>query len=345
MTFFHATCVQVVTNVVNGASTREEAMAIVDRTIDRWEQLAMTAVRGRAGAPHVLVFPEFALTGFPLHETAAEWIEKAALQIPGSPQIEKLQKIAQKLKVYIGANTYESDPEWPGRYFNCSFLINPSGELILKYRRINTVQAPSPHDFMDRYFDRYGVEGVFPVAKTELGNLAMIPCGEIMYPEAIRVLMFRGAEVILHPTSDIGTGDKVAWECAKRVRASENMIYLVSSNAGGVTGGPPSAWNMGHSKIIDFNGHIMVSSEGPGESVHASVQIDVGTLRRARQAPGSLNRISRQRTEMYMPVYNNAHFYPPNSFPDKPMGSKLEIMEIMRTTMDRLYAEGVITPP
>jgi predicted amidohydrolase len=157
--------------------------------------------------------------------------------------------------------------------------------------------------------------------------------------------MFRGAEVILHPTSDVGAGDAMAWESAKRVRASENMVYLVSSNCGGLVGSPPSNQSQGYSKIIDYNGHVMVNSEGPGESTRANTMIDVQALRRARQAPGSYNRISRQRTEMYMPVYNNAHFYPPNSFPDKPMGSKKEIMEIMRGTMDRLYAEGVITPP
>lgn len=344
MTFFRATCVQVVTRVVNDVNTREDAMAIVDETLGRWEQMATMAARG-GGGHHVLVFPEFALTGFPLHETAAEWIEKAALQIPGSPQIERLQKLAQKLKVYIGANAYETSPDWPGRYFNCCFLIDPSGELILKYRRINSVHAPSPHDFMDRYFDRHGVEGVFPVAKTEIGNIAMMPCGEIMYPEAARALMFRGAEVILHPTSDLGTGDHIAWESAKRVRASENMVYLVSTNCGGFIGSPASNQSMGHSKIIDFNGQQIVSSEGPGESTRATAMIDLAPLRRARQSPGPINRIARQRTEMYLPVYAAAHFYPPNSFPDRPMGSKAEINEIMRATMERLYAEGVITPP
>jgi predicted amidohydrolase len=198
---------------------------------------------------------------------------------------------------------------------------------------------------MDRYFERYGIEGAFPVARTELGNIGMIPCGEIMYPEACRVLMFRGAEVILHPTSDHGANDFIGWESAKKTRASENMVYLISANSGGMVGSPPSANNMGHSKIIDYNGLVLADSGGPGESLRTSANIDVQGLRQVRQQVGPLNRIARQRTEMYMRVYEQAHFYPPNSFVDEPMAAKSRIAEIMRATMARLGREGVITAP
>lgn len=340
-----ATCIQTLNHVVNDANSRAEAMQIVHRSLDRWDLFIRLAVGRSSGGPRNLVlFPEFALTGFPLHESAAEWIEKACIEIPG-PETQRLQEMAQKYGTFIGANAYERDPQWPGRYFNCCFLIDPSGNVILKYKRVNTVNAPSPHDFMDRYFDHYGVEGAFPVAKTELGNIGMIPCGEIMYPEACRVLMFRGAEVILHPTSDHGAGDTIGWESAKRTRASENMVYLVSSNSGGMVGSQPNANNMGHSKIIDYNAIVLADSGGPGENVRTQATIDVEGLRRVRSQVGPLNRIARQRTEMYMRVYNDAHFYPPNSFVDQPMASKAKISEIMRDTMKRLGDSGVITPP
>lgn len=342
-----ATCIQTLNHVVNEARDRAEAMAMVGRSLDRWESFVRAAVGrgGGSGGPRQLVlFPEFALTGFPMGESAAEWIEKACIEIPG-PETERLQKMAQKYDCWIGANAYERDPQWPGRYFNCCFLIDRIGNVVLKYKRVNTVNAPSPHDFMDRYLDHYGLEGAFPVARTELGNLGMIPCGEIMYPEACRVLMFRGAEVILHPTSDLGAGDTVAWESAKKVRASENMVYLVSSNSGGMVGAPPNANNMGHSKIIDYDGRVLTDSGGPGESLRASALIDVQQLRWVRQQVGPLNRVARQRTEMYLRAYQEAHFYPPNSFVDEPMGSKAKISGIMRDTMKRLADTGVITPP
>jgi predicted amidohydrolase len=342
---WRATCVQVINHIVNDATTREEAMAIVHRSLDRWEAFLRRGIRGDRSTPQLVLFPEFALQGFPLHETAAEWLDKACFEIPG-PEIARLQRVAQDLKIYIGANGYERTADWPGRYFNCSFLIDPKGDVILKYRRINTVHSPSPHDFMDRYLDKHGIEGTFPVVKTELGNVGMFPCGEIMYPEAARTLMFRGAEVILHPTSDHGVpeADMMAWECCKRARASENMVYLVSSNAGGIVGAVPSNSNMGRSKIIDYNGAVIADSGGPGESLRASALIDIPALRRARRQPGPLNRILRQRNEIYLPVFAEAHFYPANSFPDGPMDSKQRIMEIQEEAMRRLKERGIVNP-
>ncbi|MEQ9444274.1 MAG: nitrilase-related carbon-nitrogen hydrolase, partial [Rhodospirillaceae bacterium] len=328
------------TYTVNSATTRLEAMEIIHKSLDRWVTLAKAAARGNG--PHLLLFPEFALTGFPLTESADEWIEKACIQIPG-PETEKLQKAAQEMKCYIGANSYETDPDWPGRYFNCSYLIDPSGDVILKYRRINTVHTASPHDFMDAYLDKYGLEGTFPVAKTPLGNLAMMPCGEIMYPEAARMFMFRGAEVLLHPTSDHGAADKWAWESAKKVRASENMMYLISTNATGQIGTfIPEGQTLGHSKIIDFHGRILADVGGPGESTVASATIDVEALRRERRIPGAGNRLLRQRIEMYRPLYNETSFYPPNAFADAPMDSKARIMELQQEALEKMAKAGVV---
>ncbi|MBM3515681.1 MAG: hypothetical protein FJX59_18490, partial [Alphaproteobacteria bacterium] len=109
-----ATCMQTDNIVVNDVSTRDDAMKIVNTSLDRWEQLLRgVAVRG---GPHkqLCLFPEFNLQGFPLHENAEQWIDKACLEIPGSKEIERLQKMAQSFGIFIGANAYERDKEWPG---------------------------------------------------------------------------------------------------------------------------------------------------------------------------------------------------------------------------------------
>ena len=334
---------QVYCNLVNSASDRAEARVIMNRSIDRWIEL----LRGvaRQGPPQLALFPEFALTGFPLTESADEWLDKACIDIPG-PETERLQREAQNLKIWIGANAYERDASWPGRYFNCCFLISPSGDIVLKYRRINTVFTASPHDFMEEYLERYGIEGTFPVAKTELGNIAMMPCGEIMYPEAARMFMLRGAEVLLHPTSDHGASDMWSWESAKKTRASENMMYLISANQTGLIGGQlPQGQTAGHSKIYDWDGRILSNTGSPGESTVCSDWIDVEALRRIRSLPGSGNRLLRQRLDIYRPLYNQTTLYPPNSFADAPMDSRDRILEVQRKAFDNLVSSGVITPP
>lgn len=344
-----ATCMQTINHVVNAARDREQAMAIVNRSIDRWETLLDMAAGTSGGIKQLYLFPEFNLQGFPLRESADEWIRKACFRIPGSPEIERLQRIASRLGIYIGANGYESPDEWPGRYFNCSFLIDPSGDVILKYRRVSTAQANSPHDLLDAYLDKHGIEGLWPVAKTEIGNIAMMPCGEILWPETSRCLAMRGAEVILHPTSDHGKSEAMAWESAKRVRAAENMVYFVSCNAGGIEGGPlPAGTHVGNSKIIDFQGKVIVQSEGAGETAVAAAVLDMNALRRARVSPSGpfgVNRLARLRVEAYRPLYEQSSFYPPNRFADGPMESKKQLAEVLQKGIKDKIDEGLLVPP
>jgi len=315
-------------------------MEIVHKSLDRWEELINIAAK--SDEKQLLLFPEFALQGFPIHENSDEWIEKACFEIPG-PETERLQRLATKNKCYIGANSYEKDSEWPGRYFNCSYLIDDKGDVILKYRRVNTAHASSPHDFLDKYLDKYGLEGMFPVARTPLGNIGMIPCGEIMFPEAARALAFRGAEVILHPTSDYGADDNWSWQSAKKVRASENMVFLISANAGGM----PEAYRgihdiAGQSRIFDWDGRILSQGPTPGESLRCSALINIESLREVRMKKGGFNRVAQARPEAYSMIYSNTKIYPVNCFADYPMSSKKVVKEMMIKSLKNMSEIGMI---
>jgi predicted amidohydrolase len=78
---WRATCMQVYCHLVNSARNRPEAMAIVNQSLDRRASLMRGVARD--GGRQLVLFPQFALTGFPLTESAAEWIEKACIEIPG----------------------------------------------------------------------------------------------------------------------------------------------------------------------------------------------------------------------------------------------------------------------
>src|SRR5262245_14305571 len=86
---------------------------------------------------------------------------------------------------------------------------------------------------MDAYLNRYGLEGVFPLAETELARLALLPCGELAVPEAARAFMLRSAEVLVHPTNEPFS---VLQETSKVTRPAENMMFLLSANIAGPIG-------------------------------------------------------------------------------------------------------------
>ena len=127
----------------------------------------------------LVVLPEYFMTGYPLGESIQEWTEKAAIEIDGA-EYNALSSIAQENGVFLSGNAYEKDEHFPGLYFQTSFIISPSGEVILRYRRLISLYAPTPHDVWDKYLEVYGEESIFPVVDTEIGKLACCASEEIL---------------------------------------------------------------------------------------------------------------------------------------------------------------------
>ncbi|QDL11419.1 nitrilase [Brasilonema octagenarum UFV-E1] len=337
---FRALALQVTCHAVNQATDRQEARSLMQNTIKRLGQQIAASIAFIGFDCRLIVLPEYFLTGFPMGESLAVWGEKACLEMAGA-EYEALSKIAQKQGIFIAGNAYELDPNFPELYFQTCFVIDPSGSVVLRYRRLNSMFAPTPHDVWEKYLDCYGLEGVFPVAKTEIGNLGAIASEEILYPEVARCLAMRGAEIFLHSTSEVYGKERAPKEAAKICRAVENMAYVVSSNTAGIANIPiPVASADGGSKIIDYRG-LVLAETGEGESMAAFAEIDLTALRRYRRRPGLNNLLSRQRFELYAESYGHSHFYPANSMLEKEVDRK-HFIQTQQETIERLTKLGVI---
>jgi predicted amidohydrolase len=337
---WRATCIQMKSRLATKAPDRAAAWSIIEANIERGAAMTAAACAG-ADPPKLVVLPEFAFQGPPHGGTVAEWIAKSCYPIPG-PITEPLQALAREHGIYIAGNQFEIDPRWPGRFFNCCFLIDPAGEVILRYRRINTASWPSPHDFMDAYVAHHGPQGTFPVVDTELGRLAVLACGEIAVPEVARVFMMRGAEVLLHPTNE---EKSAAQEAAKVARAAENMVYVVSANvAGGIGFSADGSVQGGRSQIIDYRGRALAFDGDAEESIRASALIDVEAQRRARRDTGMGNTLLRGRWEIYRSFLGEMTAYPCNQFLEAPMTDAGETKALAEAALRNLTQAGVIAP-
>ena len=308
VTHYYALALQTRCRAINALNV-EDARRCIRSAIDRCAE-QVSASKGFIGKDtRLVVLPEYFLTGFPMGDPVESWAEKAGIDVDG-PEYEALGKVCQDNDIFLSGNAYERDKAFAGLYFQTSFIIAPNGDTIHRYRRLISLFAPTPHDVWERYLDRYGVEGVFPVTDTELGRLATVASEEILYPEITRAMALRGAEVILHSTSEVGSPELTPKDIAKRARAIENQVYLVSANSGGISGtGIPEESTDGMSKIIDFHGHVLAAA-ATGESMVANHEIDVAALRRFRRRPGMSNLLSRQRLELYAHVAYPAVRYP-----------------------------------
>jgi len=231
-----------------------------------------------SGVPvRLVVLPEYFLTSFPMGESISEWIDKACLKIDG-PEYDALSNIAQSNKIYLSGNAYEVDPYFPQLYFQTSFILNDSGDVILRYRRLVSMYSPTPHDVMDKYLEKYGDDSLFPVVDTELGKLACVASEEILYPEISRALALKGAEVLCHSSSEVGSPRATPKNIAKQARAYENMVYVVSANSAGIEGIPfPAASTDGRSQVVDFKGQVMAEAD-TGESMVGIGELNINAL-------------------------------------------------------------------
>ena len=286
---YTALALQIKTVCVNRARDRGEARELMAGSLEAIAAHVKNSkafIRSFSGTEvRLVVLPEYFLTGFPLQESPAEWRDKAALAVDG-PEYETLGSIAQDAQVYLAGNVYEQDVHFPELFFQCCFVMAPSGDPVLRYRRMISLSTPSPYDVWDRYLDIYGAEAVFPVADTEIGRLAAIASEEILYPEIARCHAVRGAEVFVHPTSEVGSTALTPKDVAKRARAIENLAYVVSANSASLEGLPfPQDSSTAMSKIVDYGGKVLAEATA-GESMASNAVIDLAALRRTRRQTG-----------------------------------------------------------
>jgi predicted amidohydrolase len=246
----------------------------------------------------------------PVFPTAAELIQKLAVEIPNE-HTERLEQKAREHDIYIQSGSMlELDAKWPGAIFNTTCLVGPEG-VLYKYRKVNTwipyEVHTSPHD-LEGY-----EEPLFPVADTPIGRIGCAICYDWLFPEAIRQLAANGAEVLLRVSAYMDPWGATApmdwWTIINRARAIENTAYVVAANQGAsLRHYPPYSWP-GGSQIVDFEGRIVAeASPGPGERIVVA-PVDVSALRHERAARKGHHTLAHLRTEAY-PVYQT-HQYPP----------------------------------
>jgi predicted amidohydrolase len=327
---------QVGTKVVTGHSV-SESRRIIKENLKHDLELIDDALGFRAGATKFLVFPEFFLMGYPTVEPIEEWLKMACINIPGE-ETDALGEKAKQYNAYIAGNCYATYEEWPKRYDNTSFIINPQGKVIHQYRRIITSYGYSPHDILDDFVKKYGYKGLFPVCDTPLGKFAIFPCGEVTVPEIARCFAFNGAEIFLHPN-----GGSVPLNSSTMImsqaRAIENMAYFATCCSGILTPSYPP----GGSTIYDWRGNVIARAmEGPIEA-YVRAPIDIEGLRKLRQS-GVLFSLMRLRVEVFKEAYEKTHIWPVNRFLKKPMKDLGDIDLSSKMAVENMRKSGIITP-
>lgn len=307
---YHAACCQ--TDFAN-PRTRDEIPARVGRMLEMIDFAA--GGYGPFFDVKLVVFPEFAHAA-PIYTRVEELLEHLAVPVPNE-HTDRYARKARELGVFVQTGTFlEVDSKWPGHVFNTTCLIGPEG-LLAKYRKVHPWVPwevhTSPHD-LPGY-----AEPMFPVTETEIGKIGCAICYDWLFPEAIRQLAFAGADVLVRVSAYMdpwGTAPPMDWWTSiNRVRAIENMAYVVACNQGAsLRNYPPFSWP-GGSMIVDFDGRVLAQAElGPGERIVVG-PIDLAALHAARERRQGHHMLAHLRTQAYRgydtPIYPSHGSRPP----------------------------------
>lgn len=231
-------------------------------------------VKAKEMGADLALFPEMWSDGYSLPQNS---FELEALSLSRDCKfITAFEKLASELQMAIGITFLEKHEPKP---LNSFLLFDRNGTELLHYSKVHTCD-----------FDLEKVLSSgdnFYVSELDIGRgsvmVGSMICFDREFPESARILMLKGAEVILAPNACPMEINRLS---ALRTRAYENMIAVATCN---YPVGQPDC--NGHSTVFDGVAWLdnepgvrdMCILEAPGEEGIYLAEIDLDMLRTYRE--------------------------------------------------------------
>jgi agmatine deiminase len=176
--------------------------------------------------------------------------------------------------VIIGGSIFEKAGK---RFYNTSMVFDADGRMLGLYRKVH---LPQDECFYEKTHFSPGDLG-FKVFETRYGKVGTLICYDQWYPEAARINVLMGAEMIFYPTA-IGVVKGIeqkegnwheAWETVMRGHAIANGVIVAAANRVG-TESNITFW--GKSFVCDAFGRILARADDKERIVIATCDLDHG---------------------------------------------------------------------
>jgi len=185
------------------------AFGEVERNLDRAEALIEGA------QADLLVLPELFNTGYLI--TSKEEIDALAEEVPGGRTTQRLAAVAKRKNVHIVAGMAARSG---AKLFNSAILVSPKGSVDV-YRKVHLF-------FEEKLWFEPG-DGEFPVFDIGPCKAGIMVCFDWFFPESMRTLSLKGAQVVCHPANLV----LPYCQTAMVTRCLENRVFAVTANRTG----------------------------------------------------------------------------------------------------------------
>ena len=210
---------------------------------------------------------------------------KLAEKIPG-PTTDIYSNLAKELSVILIISLFEKKTS--GFYHNTSIIIDESGKIISKYRKMHIPDDPG---YYEKFYFTPGDLG-FKSTNTNYGKIGSLVCWDQWFPEAARLTALKGAEILFYPTAigwhpkekkKFGNSQLNAWITMQRSHAIANGVYVAATNRVGIENVKNKKIQFwGNSLIIDPNGNIIKKANSNKNEI-LICDIDFKKIETARQ--------------------------------------------------------------
>ena len=270
--------------------------------------------------PDFILFNEFPLTGY--SDGKREEKLKFTIEIPG-PETEALGKLAKACDTYIIFGSYARDDAWPGHILSLNAVIGRDGKVAEKFWKTRNVKNYQPgmeiptttiENVYDRYVAMYGEEALFPVLRTEYGNIAVstVQRDTMVY----NAFAMRGVEIMFRTATLFSKLDVMA-------TASFNNFYSAMSN---INFPADSEWAKmgGGSLIVSPRGDVLAEDPSNDEAI-IEAEIDIAALRKDRKIPPYPMDVTRPVFAQYQQAFPLNHLdVPIDQLPDD--GAEMKVL-------------------
>jgi predicted amidohydrolase len=171
-------------------------------------------------------------------------------------QFNRYAEIALSNQIAIALGYLERDED---ELFDAAALIDIKGELVQNYRKVHTVRKN--WEIMLSSGEAFYVTDL--KTKNDIVKVGLMICYDREFPEAARLLMHKGAEIILVPNASAMEMNRLA---QLKARGYENMVGIATTNypQSEAFNGRSSAFDGMREKGIEYDSTIIVADESEG---------------------------------------------------------------------------------
>ena len=184
--------------------------------------------------------------------------------------LNEISRLAKENNVYILAGSIperESD-----KLYNTSYLFDKTGQIIAKHRKMHLFDIDVKGKITFKESDVLTAGDEFTIADTEFGKIGIGICYDIRFVELARIMVEKGALVLVYPGAFNQTTGPAHWELLFRSRALDNQAFCIG--VAPALNEDASYHSYGHSIVTNPWGEVIAEASEKEELIICEIDLD-----------------------------------------------------------------------